>query len=181
MGNIERVKWILNASHRLGIQKEEEPKFILFTFILCDQIWCSRNKKFFENEPVSPNILASQISTRYLTHLFAWSLEEEKNSSCSRWSPPLQEWIKVNFDVAVKENASFASIVARSQDGNIIQAWKEKFPPSSPLWAEANAALLTIKSCAELNFNNVIFEGDALMVIDAINSKSCDELWEISS
>ena len=93
----------------------------------------------------------------------------------------MQEWIKVNFDAAVKENASFASVVACSQDGNIIQAWTEKFPPGSPLWAEANAALLTIKSCTELNFNHVIFEGDALMVIDAINNKSCDELWEISS
>ena len=29
--------------------------------------------------------------------------------------------------------------------------------------------------------NHVYLVSDALMVIDAINSKSCDELWEISS
>ena len=52
-----------------------------------------------------------------VSHLIAWSLEEGKESPRSCWTPPLQGCIKVNFDAAVRDNASFASVVARSQDG----------------------------------------------------------------
>jgi hypothetical protein len=42
---------------------------------------------------------------------------------CSRWIPRFQGQKKVNFNAAVRENASFNLAVAHSQDGNILKAW----------------------------------------------------------
>ena len=49
-----------------------------------------------------------------------------------------------------------------------------------PTWVEANTALLAILTAAKLNMNFVLFEGDAKVVIDALNFNSSPS-WEVAA
>ena len=50
-----------------------------------------------------------------------------------------------------------------------------------PIWVEAKAALLSVSSTHFLGLNNIIFEGDALNVIEPIRNSSIKPHWAISS
>jgi ribonuclease HI len=47
----------------------------------------------------------------------------------------------------------------------------------SPVAAEAKAALLTVRLCCELGFRKIHLEGDAKIVVDAVNSNEEDRSW----
>ena len=96
------------------------------------------------------------------------------------WRPPPQGWVKANFDVAVRDNlVVFAALFC--DDSKIIYAATEKANAMPPLQAEACAALFTIRMARDLYLNNVIFEGDSLLVCDALADQSVIPDWDIES
>ena len=54
----------------------------------------------------------------------------------------LTSWIKFNFDVAIRPNATFMSIVRHDPIGTIISVCIAKELSQSPVWGQAEAALL---------------------------------------
>lgn len=50
-----------------------------------------------------------------------------------------------------------------------------KMKVNHPILAEMNALWRAMEFCIELNFSNVVFDGDALAVIEAVNSRN--EVW----
>jgi hypothetical protein len=49
-----------------------------------------------------------------------------------------------------------------------------------PTWVEANTALSAISTATKLNMNFLLFEGDAKVVIDALNFNSSPS-WEVAA
>ena len=90
-----------------------------------------------------------------------------------RWSPPPMGFYKANFDAALFEESNFAGIgvVIRDCYGEVIGALSQKILLSQSVeQAEALAASRAVKFATELCLFEVIFEGDSLRVIAAINS-----------
>jgi hypothetical protein len=54
--------------------------------------------------------------------------------------------------------------------GNFVHAWTGMKVSGDPLWAEAKATLLVVSSTQCLGLDNIIFEGDALNVIEPIHN-----------
>ena len=108
--------------------------------------------------------------------------EERSNaavqSSTSTWLPPPGNMVKINWDAAINQKMSCVSlgILARDKQGVFLAACgvKQKMVADSTM-AEALAALYAVIFAKELGVSNVIFEGDALTVMKAVNSEeSCE-------
>jgi hypothetical protein len=74
-----------------------------------------------------------------------------------------------NFDVAIREDFAVAAVVISDSTGNIISAATQKFFFTDVGMGEAAAALLTTRLAAACGVTSFVMEGDALLVVLAIN------------
>jgi ribonuclease HI len=94
---------------------------------------------------------------------------------------------KINFYAALNANDETVGlgIIARNADGRFIGVWGERMKTSvTPMTAEALAALHAVIFARDKGYEDVIFEGDALQVVSAVNSNNpCETnfgtLWRI--
>ena len=87
------------------------------------------------------------------------------------WSPPPQDWYKVNVDAAVfrEQGTCGIGVVIRNHKGQIMGAiCKQVFFPLQALEAEAKAAEAGILLGWDLGLKNIVVEGDAQLVIQAL-------------
>ncbi|XP_060967362.1 uncharacterized protein LOC133035535 [Cannabis sativa] len=87
------------------------------------------------------------------------------------WTPPPQDWIKVNCDVRVSLESMCIAIVARNYLGKVIWIHSARLDFSDALCGEAAACCLAVSSAAELGYKYVIVESDSRLVINALNKK----------
>ena len=87
------------------------------------------------------------------------------------WSPPPQDWYKVNVDAAVfrEQGTCGIGVVIRNHKGQIMGAMcKQVFFPLWALEAEAKAAEAGILLGWDLGLKNIIVEGDAQLVTQVL-------------
>jgi len=89
--------------------------------------------------------------------------------------------IKGNFDVAVHGDFVVAATIISDENGNIILAVTQKLTHSYALLGEASTALLTSQLAASSGCGNLFLEGDALLVILAINNPSLFSYWSFAN
>ena len=92
-----------------------------------------------------------------------------------KWSPPVEEYYKVNFDGAVfrgEEKAGIGVIIHNSQ-GMVMASLSQKISlPHTVVELETLAATRAIEFSIELGFSKVILEGDSETVIKALQDNS---------
>ena len=91
--------------------------------------------------------------------------------SLVRWSPPLQDHYKVNFDTTlfVETGSTGVGVVVHDCDGQIIGALRQNIGSiQSVEMAKALAARRAVMFAAELSVFRVIIEGDCSWVIAAL-------------
>ena len=97
------------------------------------------------------------------------------------WTKPPRDFYKANFDAALFDSSNMAGIgvVIRDYNGNVIGALSQKIAlPQSIEHAEALAASRAVAFAKELSLFEVIFEGDCLRIIKAINTmEPCHTLF----
>jgi hypothetical protein len=121
--------------------------------------------------------IAFQISSSLEHHLSAWRAADYP----SLWLPPAYGWLKGNFDVAVRGTFSVAVGVISDAFGNIIMADSHKLSSTDALAGEAFAALLTSRMASSLTRDNFCLEGDALLVVSAINNPPLFSTWSFAN
>jgi ribonuclease HI len=88
-----------------------------------------------------------------------------------QWKPPPRDMIKVNWDAGTKAKEGHVrlGLIARDAQGTCLVARSMSMEILiDATMAEALAAANAIIFCKELGYTNVIFEGDAIQVIKAI-------------
>ena len=93
--------------------------------------------------------------------------------SSANWSPPPSGWLKVNFDGASFPSKNLAGLgaIIRNDKGLVMAAFSQPIPlPTSVETVEVLAARSAVCLARDLNLGQVIFEGDAEVIIKAINS-----------
>jgi hypothetical protein len=91
------------------------------------------------------------------------------------WMPPPKNTFKINWDASLDKTRRIVGmgIIARDGSGSVIAAsTKVLFLEVDPVVAESLAATHALILCHALGFQQVIFEGDAQQVVNAINSES---------
>jgi ribonuclease HI len=98
-----------------------------------------------------------------------------------RWSPPPENMLKINFDAALNDRYGTVGlrIIARDASGRVQGAYSVTLKvTASASDAEALAALYAVIYAKERNFSGVLFEGDAQVIVNAMNSlQPCDSSY----
>jgi len=86
------------------------------------------------------------------------------------WKPPPKNWVKLNFDAAIRVDKTIIALIARNEKRKLLLVRTEQFKPSNPLLEEAKAALFVVKKYVKEGFNNIVIEGDPWNFIDWLRS-----------
>jgi hypothetical protein len=157
----------------LASPRKEVRKFQIFAALTSDFIWLSRNKLIFEDLKPDPVKASKTIAASLELHLSAWS----GFVLHSFWSAPPSGVVKGNFDVAIREDFAVVS----DSTGNIISAATQKFFFTDVGMGEDVAALLTTRLAAACGVTSFVLEGDALLVVLAINTPLIFYSWNFAS
>jgi len=147
--------------------------------VISKRIWLKRNSWVFEEIFAHPdNVMNDSISTQddYRRCMKSSQTSADRTIPCnrqSRWLPPPDGFIKVNSNASVNENQGWVGlgIVARDNNGFVLgEKIVTKEMVAEPSIAEAIGALCAMQFCQESGFFDVLFEGDATLVVKGINS-----------
>ena len=83
--------------------------------------------------------------------------------------------------MAVRDSFAVAAIAVSDSSGSVILAATLKLVGSDILQGEATAALLASKLAVSTGFGSFELEGDALLVLLAINSPAIFASWNFAS
>ncbi|GAU30587.1 hypothetical protein TSUD_392780 [Trifolium subterraneum] len=141
-------------------------------------IWNNRNQWLWNDERKDVTQLGAQAM-----HLWnEWYRAQRFNNSTATdeqfqqqnpWSPPRHGWLKCNVDAGTHNAGRIISggWCIQNDGGQFIRAGTNWVRGAyTILEAEALALLEAMKSVCEMNLQQVIFESDALIVVEAINS-----------
>jgi hypothetical protein len=81
----------------------------------------------------------------------------------------------------VRPNNVFLTAICRNHTGKITHAWIDVDVNGDSLWAKAKAGLFAVSSVCDASLDFIIFEGDALQVIDSIQNSAPSPYWSISN
>ena len=91
-----------------------------------------------------------------------------------RWSPPMENLYKANFDAALFEHLGFAGLgmVVRDCRRNVLAAFSQKVALlQSVEMAEALVAKRAVQLAIEMSFLRVMVEGDCKRVVQALQAR----------
>ncbi|XP_075658588.1 uncharacterized protein LOC142628359 [Castanea sativa] len=118
--------------------------------------------------------MASNILQEFLA---AWNENEGSSPAdptiLQHWQPPDLGSYKVNFDAAIfsASNSTGLGVMMRDCAGEAIGALSMPIPlPQSIADVEALACRRTVQFVAEIGLTRVVFEGDSLVIINALTT-----------
>ena len=138
-------------------------------------IWTRGNQLRVGDASVSIDRISSLAVDNLLEFQRASALPLRPSPSISpaKWSSPPSGWLKVNFDGATfpsKNLAGLGAIICNDK-GLVMAAFSQPIPLSTSVeTVEVLAARSAVCLARDLNLGQVIFEGDAEVIIKAINS-----------
>ena len=167
------VKLIISPNTSLNIPLMDCHKFQIFASMACNILWFYRNKAFHDGITFDAPGVSAHINKISTEHFQAWN--SVSSAHVEKWIPPALNWIKIDFDIAIRDNFSAQAAVCRSSDGTIIHMASLISPPCSPNMGEALAAQLAISVACSLNLDQFILKGDSEVVIQALNFPFSDQ------
>ena len=93
----------------------------------------------------------------------------------ARWTPPDDEYYKINFDGALfqADNCAGIGVVIGNGDGQVMASLSQQIPlPSTVIEVEALAACRALILEQEIGFTRVVLEGDSQTLITALKTSS---------
>jgi hypothetical protein len=172
------IKIIISPCHSLGIPRVDYHKFQIFASVACDILWYYRNQAFHTGNTFEARNVSMHINKIAFEHFQAW--QSISSTPLEKWIPLAPNWVKINFDTAIRDSFSAQAAVCRNSDGKILHLSSLISFPCSVNEGEAFAAQLAISLACSFNFNMFILEGDSDVVIQALNQSSSISDWRIS-
>ncbi|XP_048330721.1 uncharacterized protein LOC125422670 [Ziziphus jujuba] len=92
------------------------------------------------------------------------------------WRRPLEDVIKLNIDVAIRNEGSHLAVVARNSRGKVLHIQAFNSAVNIPETAELEAILKAMQVAKNFSWSSVQFESDTLNVIRALQDKDITNL-----
>ena len=142
-------------------------------------VWYCRNKRVFDQETlVAPDVAANFV--RLVDEYCGYSQRVFQprgglQASASSWNAPPAMVLKANFDAHISPNGETGlGVVFRDAEGRVCAMGVRRVATQWDVpTAGAMAALYAVELACRFGYGNLIFEGDALLVVNAVKNK-CD-------
>jgi hypothetical protein len=149
---------IISPEHSLGIPLRDQHKFQIFAFVACDILWFYRNKALHKNLTFDARSVSIHVNKIALEHFQAW--HSSSQVQLKAWATPPPNWIKINFDTAIRDSFSAQVVICHDSQGQVLHMSSQISPSCSPNVGEARAAQLACSIADSLSYNHFILEGD---------------------
>lgn len=151
--------------------------FILYIAVVLDSIWFVRNLVVHHNQEVALQNTIDLILRRYDEQVYAW--HSHKVCSLPRWLPPAPNVVSITGDVAVYSGGLTYAVFSRDDKGTILEARCGSGAGNSPLKGKAIAIRLGVILAEEKNWEAVVFQSDARVLMDQISNMEMQPDWFI--
>jgi hypothetical protein len=175
----EWVSSIISPGSSIGISLMDHHKFQIFVAVTCDILWFYKNRAFHDGASFNAISVLKHINKISLEHFQAW--HSSSSDLDDTWLPPSINWVKINFDMAIRDSFSTQVTVCRDNKGHILYATSQISRSCSPNEGEAMAAQLAFSVAKSLNMDHFIIEGDSEVVVNSLNNPNLIRDWRISS
>lgn len=81
------------------------------------------------------------------------------------WQPPINDFLKFNFDAAFTYGRTTMACVLQDMHGDIKGVWINHFESPNSYCEETEATIQTLRMTIKLGMDKVVFKGDTLNVI----------------
>ena len=151
----------------------------LLLVLTLEEIWRARNFSLHHNCHWDISASIRLVHSRYFeyTAISAPPIVPQHPPCVQAWCPPPLGSIKINVDAAISTSQAAIAVVARDHRGVPIKIWVRLTKKTSPVQAETEALLWAGQLAKVEKWSHVIFEGDAKICFDAINSPSNPPPW----
>jgi hypothetical protein len=145
------------------------------------QIWFRRNSVVFGGDMVSPALVLQRAKDqvemwRSVSQRPANPTANPAQTVAVTWSKPPDGYVKINWDASVnkQQKKMGAGVVVRDSAGGVLAMYcMTKDSITSPSVAEALGAWAAVELAVRMELRRVVFEGDALEIINALRSEEC--------
>jgi hypothetical protein len=175
----EWIQLIISPGSSFGIPLMDQHKFQIFAAVACDILWFYRNKAYHDGLSYDAISVSRHINKITLEHYQAW--HPSSSTLEETWTPPPTNWVKINFDTAIRDSFSAQAAICRDDKGHILQAISQISISCSPNVGEAMAAQLAISLALSLKKDRFIIEGDSEVVVLSLKNPNFVRDWRISA
>ncbi|XP_059441991.1 uncharacterized protein LOC132174335 [Corylus avellana] len=143
------------------------------------RIWLWRNEMIHGGDFLHPNILIQQATRAVNLFHLVWDevvLQEfvsDAPTQCNWKNPPIG-WFKANWDAGVNQHSGRVGlgVVIRDHQGKM---WVAKSMTRLGFLDPTLAETMVVRLCTKMGMKQVQLEGDAKVVVDAVNSLLLDK------
>ena len=161
----------------VGIMQKCEAEDVVLFVGLVRRIWMRMNDLVFGGLFASPQVLLQTTIRTVEEYQLAQGLRDRplqvaeiQRQAC--WTAPSLGWVKANWDASLDSQKGLVecAMVVRDHLAKMVVAkctiCKGR---TTPLLAEALAALMAIRLCNDMGLQQVHFEGDAKTIVEEMN------------
>jgi ribonuclease HI len=176
------VKLVLEPPNSSNDKEMKELSSLQFAHTL-EAIWNLRNKVVHGEGKINLIATIKSLEKKVLEFKRIGETSESMMQSNyqTHWTPPPPGFVKINVDAAVANSRTTLAVVARNEHGNIVKAWAKEHMAGDALFAEASAFLWALQLAKNSGMQQIIVEGDAKLVVEALLKNANDVSWTIAA
>ena len=151
--------------------------------LIINEIWRARNYILFQDGKADLLNAKQNVHTKFIefSKVFSPVIHPSPEQSIAAWSPPPEDWIKINVDAALNDTRSELAVVARDNHGEVIHIWETRHHLCTSAQAEAEALLWEVNLAIQERWSCVLFEGDANCCFDALSCSDHIPDWSMNT
>ncbi|XP_075649652.1 uncharacterized protein LOC142620113 [Castanea sativa] len=167
------VKFCLNPPN-FPCEAADKCQVLMRVAFTIEEIWLARNRVLHQNCSWDVSSSCRLVMSRCFEFsiIIAPPVTHVLPTPVQAWSPPPPDCIKLNIDAVVSDTQAAIAVVACDHRGVPIKVWARLIKKTTPLQAKTVALLWAVQLAKVEKWSKVIFEGDAKICLDAINSSS---------
>ncbi|KAL3614030.1 hypothetical protein CASFOL_042104 [Castilleja foliolosa] len=184
LSNLSVISWfnmLFDPGNSLFSKTNTRAEFIVFTAILYNNIWFSKNLIAHGSAGPTVQEMVDKVSKQAHDHWKSFAQVCVISSNPQKhWTPPPTDWIKANVDASFVNGKAQTGIILRDCNGSVFEAASYSHDCIDPTAAETLAIFDACKLIASLKIKKAILESDCLVAITMITSDSLNAFWTVS-